>query len=83
MASYAINEHGLLWKNNLIFVPHGKIENAKRYAPRVRELLSQRKRGSSRSGVFPSKRQEQSHVSCFPLAKQFSKARKEAQSLTE
>lgn len=52
------------WKNvlgnkNLIFVPDGKTENAKRYVPlsdRVRELLRTRKAAISSSWVFPSKR---------------------------
>lgn len=64
----------MLWKENLIFVPDGKTENAKRYVPlsdRVLELLSQRKGGPKSPWVFPSKRKKQSHISYFPVAKQF------------
>jgi integrase len=70
----------VLWKKNLIFVPDGKTENAKRYVPlsdRVRELLGARKATGASPWVFPSKRKK-SHISYFGIAKQFSAIRKEA-----
>ncbi len=73
----------ILWDKNLIFVPEGKTENARRYVPlsdRVRELLLARQRKSDKknSWVFPSPRKKGMHVSYFPIAKQFAKARKQA-----
>lgn len=71
----------VLWNKNLIFVPDGKTENAKRYVPlsdRIRELLRARKGAAKWPWVFPSKRKKKTHISYFPVAKQFSKVRKEA-----
>lgn len=79
----------VLWKKNLIYVPNGKTEQAKRYVPlsqRVHDLLLERKargvaerKGSEKSEwVFPSKKKKESHISYFPIAKQFAKARKDA-----
>jgi len=71
----------VLWKKNLIFVPDGKTENAKRYVPlseRVRELLRTRQASAGSPWVFPSKRKKKSHISYFGIAKQFSAIRKEA-----
>ncbi|MGB6131591.1 MAG: tyrosine-type recombinase/integrase [Acidobacteriaceae bacterium] len=79
----------VLWKKNLIFVPNGKTEQAKRYVPlsqRVRDLLLERKaenlaerKASEKSEwVFPSSKKKESHISYFPIAKQFAKARKDA-----
>ncbi len=70
----------VLWNKNLIFVPDGKTENAKRYVPlsdRVRELLRARQATTKTPWVFPSKRKK-THISYFPVAKQFSTVRKEA-----
>lgn len=71
----------VLWNKNLIFVPDGKTENAKRYVPlsdRVRELLHARQTANKSPWVFPSSRKKTAHVSYSPVAKQFSAVRKEA-----
>jgi len=71
----------VLWNKNLIFVPDGKTENAKRYVPlsdRVRALLHARQAGVKSPWVFPSKRRKSTHISYFPIAKQFSAIRKGA-----
>jgi len=73
----------ILWDKNLIFVPEGKTENARRYVPlseRVRELLLARQQRADKKSpwVFPSPRKRGTHVSYFPIAKQFAKARKQA-----
>lgn len=71
----------VLWNKNLIFVPDGKTETARRYVPlssRVRILLQARQPGTSSPWVFPSKRRKAMHISYFPVAKQFSRVRKEA-----
>lgn len=79
----------VLWKKNLIYVPNGKTEQAKRYVPlsqRVHDLLlerkargvAERKANEKNEWVFPSKAKKESHISYFPIAKQFAKARKDA-----
>ena len=71
----------VLWSKNLIFVPDGKTENAKRYVPlsdRVRDLLLTRQAAADSPWVFPSNRRKKTHISYFPVAKQFSAVRKEA-----
>ncbi|MGA9985453.1 MAG: site-specific integrase [Acidobacteriaceae bacterium] len=72
----------VLWSKNLIFVPDGKTENAKRHVPlsdRVRELLTERQTATGSPWVFPSRRRKKRHISYFSVAKQFSAVRKEAQ----
>jgi integrase len=69
----------VLWDKNLIFNPYGKTEKARRYVPlsyRVRNLLRARAQGATSSWVFPSRRKKDSHISYFPIAKQFSMVRK-------
>ena len=75
----------VLWDKNLIFVPDGKTETAKRYVPlsdRVHDLLKVRQvvnRAVMRSPwVFPSKRKKGTHMSYFTIAKQFGNVRKAA-----
>ncbi len=72
----------VLWEKNLIFVPDGKTDNAKRYVPlsdRIRDLLHARKKTPFKSPwVFPSKRKKNAHMSYFLIAKQFSVVRREA-----
>jgi len=71
----------VLWKKNLIYVPNGKTEQAKRYVPlsqRVHDLLlerkargvAERKANEKSEWVFPSKAKKESHISYFPIAKQ-------------
>lgn len=71
----------VLWDKNLIFNPDGKTERSRRHVPlsdRVRSLLRVRAQGATSEWVFPSKRKKGSHISYFPVAKQFSKAREAA-----
>ena len=71
----------VLWDKNLIFVPDGKTDNAKRHVPlsdRVRSLLRVRAQETKSEWVFPSKRSVKGHISYFPVAKQFSETRKDA-----
>lgn len=73
----------ILWDKNLIFVPEGKTENAKRYVPlsdRVRDLLLARQpqqKVTKSPWVFPSSRKRGMHISYFSIAKQFSEVRKQ------
>jgi len=70
----------VLWNKSLIFVPDGKTEQAKRYVPlsdRVRQLLWARKLGGNSPWIFPSKRGKEKHISYFPVAKQFSRVRRD------
>src|SRR5579885_849421 len=60
----------VLWNKNLIFVPDGKTENAKRYVPlsdRVRELLRARQAVTKSPWVFPSNRKKKTHISYSQL----------------
>jgi integrase len=69
----------ILWDKNLIFNPNGKTEKSRRYVPlsnRVRNLLRVRAQGATSTWVFPSSRKKGSHISYFPVAKQFSEVRK-------
>ena len=69
----------ILWDKNLIFNPYGKTEKSRRYVPlsdRVRNLLRVRSQGATSIWVFPSPRKKGSHISYFPIAKQFSLVRK-------
>ncbi len=71
----------VLWDKSLIFVPDGKTAKARRYVPmsdRVRSVLRVRSQGKEGEWVFPSSRKKGSHISYFPVAKGFSKARKAA-----
>lgn len=71
----------VLWDKSLIFIPDGKTETARRYvalSDRVRNLLRVRAQDTKSEWVFPSTRKKGSHMSYFPVAKQFSKARKDA-----
>jgi len=71
----------VLWDKNLIFNPDGKTERARRHVPlsdRVRDLLRVRAQGATSEWVFPSRRKKKAHISYFPIAKQFSKAREDA-----
>lgn len=71
----------VLWDKNLIFNPDGKTDRARRHVPlsdRVRDLLRVRAQGATSEWVFPSKRKKKAHISYFPVAKQFSKAREAA-----
>jgi integrase len=71
----------VLWDKNLIFVPDGKTEKAKRHVPlsdRVRNLLRVRAQDAKSEWVFPSKRSVKGHISYFPVGKQFSETRKDA-----
>ena len=71
----------ILWDKNLIFNPDGKTERARRHVPlseRIRSLLRVRAQGATSEWVFPSSRKKGSHISYFPVAKQFGKARKAA-----
>lgn len=71
----------VLWDKSLIFNPDGKTERARRHVPlstRVRDLLRVRAQDAKSEWVFPSKVKKGSHISYFPIAKQFGKARKAA-----
>jgi integrase len=71
----------ILWDKNLIFNPDGKTEKARRHVPlsdRVRDMLRARPQGATSDWVFPSSRKKGSHISYFPVAKQFGKAREKA-----
>ncbi|MGA2729315.1 MAG: site-specific integrase [Terracidiphilus sp.] len=71
----------ILWDRNLIFNPDGKTEKARRHVPlsdRVRDMLRARPQGATSDWVFPSSRKKGSHISYFPVAKQFGKAREKA-----
>ena len=63
----------VLWDKNLIFVPEGKTDKAKRHVPlsdRVRSLLRVRAQGATGEWEFPSKRRK-GHISYFPIARDF------------
>ncbi len=71
----------VLWDKNLIFVPDGKTDKAKRHVPlsdRVRSLLRVRAQGSTNEWIFPSKRTKKGHISYFPVAKLFAETRRKA-----
>jgi integrase len=71
----------ILWDKNLIYNPNGKTERSRRHVPlsdRVRTLLRVRAQGSKSEWVFPSTRKKGKHISYFPVAKGFAKARKDA-----
>jgi integrase len=71
----------VLWDKSLIFNPDGKTEKSRRHVPlseRVRDLLRKRAKGTASEWVFPSPRKRGAHISYFPVAKQFGKARKAA-----
>jgi integrase len=71
----------ILWEKNLIFVPEGKTDKAKRHVPlsdRVRSLLRVRAQGAKSEWVFPSKRRKKAHISYFPIARDFAATRQTA-----
>jgi hypothetical protein len=72
----------VLWDKNLIYNPNGKTEKSRRHVPlsdRVRALLRVRVQGATSDWVFPSPRKKGRHISYFPIAKGFVKAREAAE----
>jgi integrase len=71
----------ILWDKDLIFNPDGKTRQSRRYVPlsdRVRAVLKARAASLESEWVFPSPRKRGAHISYFPIARDFSKARKAA-----
>jgi len=72
--------NNVLWDKNLIFIPEGKTDKAKRHVPlsdRVRSLLRVRAQDAKSEWFFPSKRRK-GHISYFPIARDFVATRRAA-----